>query len=142
MKELKTFEELRAAYKQQIITKDLLYHFFFPYVDIANIPKNCILNEDVVDNLVTHSNANEDTLMSIFGGNVYIAESEGDVIELIKATSDPAGTIMFDDIQTFGSYPKRHMYIFLANNNAGGPSYLVPETLWNDKITKAYWSAQ
>jgi hypothetical protein len=49
---------------------------------------------------------------------------------------------MFDDIQTFGSYPKRHMYIFLANNNAGNPSYLVPETLWNDKITKAYWSAQ
>jgi hypothetical protein len=89
-------------------------------------------------------------LMDFFGGDVNFVESVED-LKLIKSMDDK--TSLFEKPEAYDSCEEildgRFVAIFIATNNGGGPTYLVPKTIYDVHptvkesidMTKNYWKS-
>jgi hypothetical protein len=112
MKEFKTAEEL-MEFNQLVGDRYLeIMVDYLPYETVENIGKYPF-NE-------------------VFGGNVFVVESPEDLREIrtVNRTSLAEAPAVFDICQWYFNFT--FVEVFLATNNAGGNTYLIPDDIANN----------
>lgn len=133
-----TFEQLLGLYRNNRVPHAVLFHMFEAYDSIKTDgldPPLKITGLERIEWLVSKSEEDKETLMSMYGGALFIPESTDDVSKVIEDLTVGSPYPLFDDVGLITTKP-RYLYIFSANNNAGGPSYIIPEVHWTKKLTE------
>lgn len=109
--------------------------------EILNYYENLIENLDI---------GLEDSFIDTLGGAVHVIESNEDLKEIVSfghgQDDNLASSALVFDYCNWVS--ENYIYIFLATNNAGGPTYWIPKViaeksnnvLESVRITAEYWS--
>ena len=93
---------------------------------------------DILDSLPPEDTENLETLSELLGGDVFLIEAAEDLHQIKTAAYDASSdswhdvtSIVYapDAIEQLGG-DNGHWMWFLANNNAGGPSYYIPNEIF------------
>ena len=103
------------------------------------------------DLLETPVDAADTPFMEWLGGNVHVCESEKDIdyIQTVVWSNDNHRYFTPHEVATswdicdyLGGKKENHWgMMYLANNNAGGPSYYIPSYLWSYSRFSAHVAA-
>ena len=83
-----------------------------------------------------------DFVSGFTGGNFFLVESEEDLKDITTFKINGEGTYysLYERSETY-DYVEVHdnsiASIFIATNNAGGPTYLIPKKFWKDTVIES-----